>query len=59
MWKKANIKDAVDAARSNWPITNISVKIKQVRMAFTVFVNVAVMRKRPKTLNLRLLNSLV
>jgi hypothetical protein len=44
--RKANLKSVADAAKLNWPITNISVKIKQVRMGSILSANVAGMRNR-------------
>jgi len=46
--KKANIKDAVDAVKSNLRITNIFLKTKQVKMDFIQFANVAEMPSRRK-----------
>ena len=45
MSKKENLKDAVDAARSNLPITSILVKIRPVKILSTRSVNAAATRK--------------
>jgi len=44
--KKVNIKDVVDAVKSNLRITNIFLKTKQVKMDFIQSVNVAEMPNR-------------
>ena len=46
--KKANIKDVVDAVKSNLRITNIFLKTKQVKMDFIQSANVAEMPNRRK-----------
>jgi hypothetical protein len=49
MRKKVNIKSVVDAARLNWHIINILVRIKLPKMDFIQFVKIAEMAKQKRT----------
>ena len=49
MRKKVNIKSVVDAARLNWHIINILVRIKLLKMDFIQFVKIAEMAKQKWT----------
>jgi hypothetical protein len=49
MRKKVNIKSVADAARLNWHIINILVRIKLPKMDFIQFVKIAEMAKQKRT----------
>jgi hypothetical protein len=54
--KKANIKDVAVAAKLNWLIINILVKIKPAKMDFILFANVAeIARAKRRNLSLEFL----
>jgi hypothetical protein len=49
MRKKVNIKNVADAARLNWHIINILVRIKLPKMDFIQFAKIAEMAKQKRT----------